>query len=197
MIRDAVEKSFIVLFIFELLIPAVLPGAIGRTVQAVLAYICSCEVRKGREPDQKEKKNILSESMNVFSMGLPAAAIGAYNLLFGSEAAQEIMIEEFIFAALSEEIIFRGIIFEILLRALTGQGSSGKWTALLLSSVLFGFAHLFNWKYSGAACIRQAIYTVFLGCYFGIVYMKTDSVRDPILLHIIINFTYALRIKNI
>ena len=55
---------------------------------------------------------------------------------------------------------------------------SNKWTALILSSVMFGFVHL---------SFVQSVYAGIMGLIAGIVYMKTRKLIWPILMHITIN----------
>lgn len=78
-----------------------------------------------------------------------------------------------IIAPFFEEILFRGI----LLRGLLQQGTSPA-IAVLLSSFLFGIAHLNPWQFMGAGI---------LGIVFGFVYYRTKSLWICIFLHALNN----------
>lgn len=77
-----------------------------------------------------------------------------------------------ILGPVTEELLYRGIIFGLL------EKYSNKWTALILSSVMFGFVHL---------SFVQSVYAGIMGLIAGIVYMKTRKLIWPILMHITIN----------
>jgi membrane protease YdiL (CAAX protease family) len=75
-----------------------------------------------------------------------------------------------IFAGVFEEIAYRGY-----LMAYFGAWS-GPWGALAASSLLFGFAHLYQGK-------AGVLVTAILGALFGWLYLQTGSLLLPILLH--------------
>lgn len=78
-----------------------------------------------------------------------------------------------ILAPIFEEILFRGI----LLRGLLQNGTSPI-IAIILSSFLFGAAHLNPWQFLGAG---------FLGAIFGYVYYRTKSLWLVMFLHALNN----------
>lgn len=78
-----------------------------------------------------------------------------------------------ILAPIIEEILFRGI----LLRGLLQNGTSPI-IAILLSSVLFGLAHMNPWQFLGAGL---------LGAIFGFVYFRTKSLWLCMFLHALNN----------
>ena len=83
-----------------------------------------------------------------------------------------------ILAPICEEFFFRGV----LLQGLLNKGKSQIF-ALLFSSFIFSIAHLNPWQMVGAFLLGTAI---------GWVYMKTKSLLNAILLHIINNFTVGI-----
>ena len=85
-----------------------------------------------------------------------------------------------IMAPVFEEIIFRGIIQ----KGLINKGMK-PFTAILISSVVFGLVHGNPWQLVGA---------VLLGCVLGFVYYKTKSLLLPILLHAFNNLCSSLLI---
>jgi len=72
-----------------------------------------------------------------------------------------------------EELIFRGIILDGLLRKYSALKS------IVISSFLFGFVHLNPWQFIAAFII---------GCFAGWVYYKTRNLFLPILIHMTNNF---------
>ena len=86
---------------------------------------------------------------------------------------------------IAEELIFRGFIL-----SLVGVGLKGKKYAPLLtvavSAAIFSFCHLFNIFSAGLLpTLLQVGYTFLTGCLFGTVYLFTENVIFPILLHIV------------
>ena len=88
----------------------------------------------------------------VESFGSVAGAVG----LFGLMAA----------AALTEELMFRGVLFRII------EGRMGTWVALALTSVLFGLWHLLN---PDATVLGAAAIAVEAGGTLGAVYAATRN----------------------
>jgi len=83
-------------------------------------------------------------------------------------------------AAVTEEMFFRGIMFRWL------EQFGGSWTALVLTSLLFGAAHLSNpsssWFAAGGIAIEA-------GVMLGAAYMLTRSLWFPMGIHAAWNFT--------
>ena len=86
--------------------------------------------------------------------------------------------------ALGEELLFRGIIA----RAILNRGLSPV-VAVMVSSVLFGVAHLWfhafpNW--------RRALVATLIGVFCGMAYVKSRSVRVPMVTHALVVTTWRL-----
>lgn len=77
-----------------------------------------------------------------------------------------------IFAPITEELLFRKALMDR--TAKYGEGIS-----IALSGLLFCLFH---------GNLNQAAYTIFMGCFFGFVYIKTRNVKYTIILHMISNF---------
>ena len=71
-----------------------------------------------------------------------------------------------------EEVVFRGLIYT------TFKKSSGVLVAVIMSSVIFGAAHM---------NIEQFFYTAALGALMALVYEKSGSIIPPIILHATFN----------
>jgi membrane protease YdiL (CAAX protease family) len=85
-----------------------------------------------------------------------------------------------IFPAISEEIVFRGVLFRWI------EEFGGSWVALLLTSAFFGASHLANPNASAIAAIGIAFEA---GVMLGAAYMLTRSLWLPMGLHAAWNFT--------
>jgi len=87
-----------------------------------------------------------------------------------------------IIAPVFEEILFRGILLRGLL-----QNNKNPFLAILLSSFLFGLAHMNPWQFLGAGL---------LGAVFGFVYYRTKSLWLCIFLHALNNtISFLMMVK--
>ena len=86
--------------------------------------------------------------------------------------------------ALAEELLFRGVIFALLIRLPLAR-------ALLINAVLFGAMHLLHGIMDGnwAAAGHQALVTIMGGLAFAAVRAETGSLWPPILLHMLLNLS--------
>jgi uncharacterized protein len=91
-----------------------------------------------------------------------------------------IIFYSFVLIALPEELIFRGFIQG------NTQSLNNQITVVLISSLIFGFAHILNgakgnrpksWNW------KMVIITIILGVYLGALYYVTKSLLLPIILH--------------
>ncbi|MCC6511971.1 MAG: CPBP family intramembrane metalloprotease [Pirellulaceae bacterium] len=83
-------------------------------------------------------------------------------------------------APILEELLFRGIMLDGLLKRYRPL------TAILVSSIIFGLAHLNPWQFVTAFC---------MGCFAGWVYYRTHSIGPCILIHATINLcAYSLQV---
>lgn len=88
-----------------------------------------------------------------------------------------------------EETAFRAALFPLMLQHF-GTGRRARFSAVLLSSALFGLTHLLN-LFSGAgagAVALQVGYSFLIGGMLAIVYLHTGSLAACILLHAVYNF---------
>ncbi len=86
--------------------------------------------------------------------------------------------------ALGEELLFRGVIARAVLNA-----SSSPVAAVVVSAILFGTAHLWfhafpNW--------RRALVGTLLGVFCGMAYVKSRSVRVPMVTHALVVTTWRI-----
>jgi uncharacterized protein len=124
----------------------------------------------------------LGAGLAVFSAAVAiAGALGIYRVT--SEGDLSGLLPAFIasalFPAVSEELLFRGILFRWI------EEWGGSWVALLLTSALFGCAHLLNPHASAIAAVGIAFEA---GVMLGAAYMLTRSLWLPMGLHAAWNF---------
>ena len=125
----------------------------------------------------------LSGGFLIFSAAVAVAALlGVYRVSGEGDASDLLpaLIGPAIFAAVSEELIFRGILFRWI------EAFGGSWAALLLTSAFFGAAHLANPNASPIAAVGIAFEA---GVMLGAAYMLTRSLWLPMGIHAAWNFT--------
>lgn len=86
---------------------------------------------------------------------------------------------------LFEECVFRGIIFSVLASCFS-EDKKGLWKSYIISSVLFGAAHLFNGF--SLATILQVAYSTLTGGLFAFVLLKTKNIFCCAFVHATYNF---------
>jgi membrane protease YdiL (CAAX protease family) len=109
------------------------------------------------------------------------AALGVYHIT-GEGNSKELLaalITSAIFPAVSEELLFRGILFRWI------EEFGGSWVALLLTSVLFGAVHLAN---PHASLFAAVVITLGAGIMLGAAYMLTRSLWLAMGIHAAWNF---------
>jgi membrane protease YdiL (CAAX protease family) len=124
----------------------------------------------------------LAAGLAVFSLAVAvAAALGVYRVKGEGDLGGLVpaLIASAIFPAISEEMLFRGILFRWI------EEFGGSWAALLVTSVLFGCAHLLNPHASAIAAVGIAFEA---GVMLGAAYMLTRSLWLPMGLHAAWNF---------
>jgi len=146
--------------------------------------------RLGEQPkddyrDPKALRNLgqgLAAGFLLFSLAVGvAAALGVYRITGPGDASGllQALIAPTLFAAVSEELIFRGILFRWL------EEFGGSWLALLLTSAFFGAVHLANPNASMTAAVGIAFEA---GVMLGAAYMLTRSLWMPMGIHAAWNF---------
>jgi uncharacterized protein len=88
----------------------------------------------------------------------------------------------FLLAAIAEELLFRGFIFQRLIQAF------GKWPAQLIVAALFLLTHINNPEMTEIVKTLAAINIFMASIMFGIAYIKTKSLAMPLGLHFMANY---------
>lgn len=124
----------------------------------------------------------LGAGLAIFSLAVAvAAALGVYRVSGEGDLRGLLpaLIASALFPAVSEELLFRGILFRWI------EDFGGSWLALLVTSALFGCAHLLNPHASAIAAVGIAFEA---GAMLGAAYMLTRSLWMPMGLHAAWNF---------
>lgn len=105
-----------------------------------------------------------------------AAALGVYRIVGQGGTSMLLLglISEGVMPGFMEELLFRGILFRWL------EELAGSWTALVITSALFGLAHILN---PGATWFSSFAVAVEAGLMLGGAYMLTRSLWLPMGLH--------------
>ena len=93
-----------------------------------------------------------------------------------------VIIGIFFFTAWPEELLFRGLLQNLLSRTLDNE-----WAALMVTAIIFGFSHILhapvpNWKYVLLAAIA--------GFFYGRAWMKTRSLVPGVLMHALVDISW-------
>jgi hypothetical protein len=118
----------------------------------------------------------------IFTLAVAiAAVIGVYRVTGEGDTSGllDALLAAAIFPAISEEMLFRGILFRWI------EEFGGSWVGLALSALAFGFAHYFNPDVTAVACLEIALEA---GVMLGAAYMLTRSLWLPIGIHAAWNF---------
>jgi hypothetical protein len=118
----------------------------------------------------------------LFSAAVGVAALCGVYRITGPGDTRDLLaalVGPTIFAAVSEELIFRGIMFRWI------EEFGGSWMALFVTSAFFGAAHLHNPNASSVAAVGIALEA---GVLLGAAYMLTRSLWMPMGIHAAWNF---------
>lgn len=127
-------------------------------------------------------KGLVAGALLFSAIVAVAGMLGIYRIV-GEDHWPELVLPLFVTAiapGFMEELLFRGILFRWL------EEWGGSWAALIVTSALFGVAHVLN---PGATWFSSFAIAVEAGVLLGGTYMLTRSLWMPIGLHAAWNFT--------
>ncbi|MFD4676061.1 CPBP family intramembrane glutamic endopeptidase [Lentzea sp. NPDC058450] len=168
--------------------PLTLAGGVLAAVLALLAYgwiVRRTEQREPAEVDWKIAPGALGRGVLIgFLMFVLVivniAFLGGYEVRgFGSLTGALALFGFMAAAAVTEELMFRGLLFRLVERRF------GTWISLTLSGVLFGFAHFFN---PNATLWTSLAIAVEAGFMLAAAYAATRNLWVPIGIHFAWNF---------
>ena len=196
--------AFIVFLGFTALVSGIAEVALRQTdiprqqlITAIVAMIAMVFiykrviVRMGEQPyDDLSGPGALRETLAGIAIGFAlfsvivaaAAVVGVYHVDGTGDASLLLiaLIGDGLFPAISEELLFRGILFRWL------EQLGGSWAALLLSSALFGFSHWWN---PDATLVSSIGISLEAGLLLGGAYMLTRKLWVPMGFHAAWNVT--------
>lgn len=161
---------------------------IATGVAALVAYAWVVRRTERREPAEVARRGSraalgsgLLLGVGLFSLVILVIALcGGYHVEgWGSLSGAAAMLGLAVSAGVTEELLFRGVLFRII------DERAGTWVALAATAVLFGAMHLVNPQATAWGAIAIAIEA---GCMLAAAYAATRSLWLPIGLHIGWNF---------
>ncbi len=117
-----------------------------------------------------------------FFKSLMDSKIKLYGISFNNKFPEIVIALRLIFFPITEEILYRGLILGQFLKRYTPT------KAILLSSLIFGFAHL---------NIESFAFLFIGGIILGIFYYKTNSILVSSISHFLFNMGFILELKNL
>ncbi len=169
-------------------VPLTFVLGVATAVLSLLAYAWVVRRTEHREPVEVARKGAVAAFGRGALIGLGAfgavianiAFLGGYEVLGWGSVAGAVALSGFTAAAaVTEELIFRGILFRIV------ETRIGTWGALALTGLLFGLSHLFNEHASLWGAIAIAVEA---GGMLAAAYAATRTLWVPIGLHFAWNF---------
>jgi len=141
----------------------------------IISYMVSVKYR------ENAKKQMLNESKkNEYSAVMSNIALPR------SKKEKRLFLGVALTAGISEEFVFRGFLFFILLIIFP---SFNPFVAMIIVSVIFGLLHI----YQGLSGI---IKTLLFGAFFGLLYLVTGSIIPGMILHFIGDFSSAFILSD-
>ncbi|MGP3959962.1 CPBP family intramembrane glutamic endopeptidase [Nonomuraea sp. 3N208] len=164
---------------------------VATAVLAVLVYARMVRWSERRAPVEVVAKGAVAATVRGMLIGVGMFAAVIMNIAFlggyridgmGSVPGAVAMVGFMAAAAVTEELLFRGILFRIV------EERTGTWIALVLTGLLFGLSHLFNPHANLWGAIAIAIEA---GGMLAAAYAATRTLWVPIGVHFGWNFAAA------
>ncbi len=144
-------------------------------------------------------KKVLYSSYIIFEI-LVLFAINVHQIIYYKDSARSPLtilgcVIYLLLASISEEVMFRGFLVEILAsKYLNRRG--GIWIVTIVSSIAFASIHLWNLFIPGASVggiLAQTVNAMLIGAYFTVIFLWTMSIWVSVILHFAYNFSQLLR----
>lgn len=191
MIGTSALFSFVKVYIPALDTPETMPVRAALYILVLLIVYKLAIARLGSQPrDDMPFKGSgrglllgLVSGLVLFSLIVGVAALLQVYRIIGDGSTEQLVSALFTIAivpAFTEELLFRGILFRWI------EEFAGSWTALALTSVLFGAAHIMN---PNATLLSSLAIAIEAGVLLGGAYMLTRNLWMAMGLHASWNFT--------
>lgn len=182
-----------IIWLFLTPITRLVPYYFGETVKYMGTFLVAagiCQERFGGFSPGRGNGSFLKGLFTAGSVGLICAACAFF---FSYSAPRQFpgigVVLGFLCcclgAAISEEVLFRGLIFSVLRKSFSLK------KAILLSAALFGLRHGLNLLFAPGtpvSTLGQVFFTFFAGIYLCAVYVKTGNLRICMTIHFLENF---------
>jgi membrane protease YdiL (CAAX protease family) len=168
--------------------PLTLLLGVATAVLALMAYGWIVRRTEHRPPVEVARKGALGALSRGLLIGFAMFGavianiwfLGDYHVLgWGSVTGPVALFGFTAAAAVTEELMFRGVLFRIV------EGRIGTWLSLILTSLLFGLSHVFN---PGATLWSALAIAIEAGGMLAAAYAATRNLWVPIGLHFAWNF---------
>lgn len=131
---------------------------------------------------------MLFDIINITALNL--VNLSEYKVVMPSVYLISILAAEEILIGIFEEFLFRGVILNTLLMKTERGTYISKLSAIFISSFLFGAVHLLNLFDNPNLIndtIAQVFYSIFIGVFFGALYLRTKNIWVVAFYHIMYN----------
>lgn len=128
---------------------------------------------------------VLFSLLLIIAAGLLLGAKYSFNVQLVNESFSFFLFTIF-FASVSEELLFRGIIFQAVLERFSAP------VVIVISSILFAIGHLANPNVSALAVINIFLFNISM----SLMYYKTRSLWLPIAFHFLWNFSEQMFLNS-
>ena len=158
--------------------------AVVATGAVILAIIC------GFKPFSKPVLSLSAILLSVLGLmvcvnNFPVIGFATGNVVLTEDPEIFKYICLCISVGVAEEFMFRGFVMPLLSVALKGKKHAPLLT-VALSAGIFSFCHLFNIFSAGIpSTLLQVGYTFLTGCLFGAIFLLTENVVFPVILHVV------------
>jgi membrane protease YdiL (CAAX protease family) len=82
-----------------------------------------------------------------------------------------------------EEILYRGIVQNLMYDAFGRTSKKNVVVSIVISAIMFGCIHLFNYTATGWISLIQCLHAIGLGLFFGSIYARCNNIWAVIFLH--------------
>lgn len=131
----------------------------------------------------------------ILLIGLLPLMAGTLTIDFSKMNMIVIFILMNFFIGMSEELLVRGVILSVLLTK-WGKNKKGIYVSVIVSSIIFGAAHLGNHIGSAdflLATLSQVAYATLIGVFFAACVLRSRSIWPAIIIHAAIDFVSQLQ----
>jgi membrane protease YdiL (CAAX protease family) len=168
-------------------------GLVSRGHMLLLSILVIAAWRSPRQFGFQPGKTRQSWKLILVLLALNCGIVGAYLALTGGTpySGNEWLLTETVWVPLVEELVWRGVVFTLLLSGLRKfySGPTSTTLAIWIGGVVFGLLHANNLLYGVplAFVAVQVVNAVVWGVVYSFARARTESIYPPMLLHAAMN----------